>query len=103
MAAIVGELCMEGLWRGWCFAMIGIKKLQDISDEGHPMVMHVFCLPSKIFGWFYYSRGHTAQFNISYVSHDMYTDFFTLTLANYFCLNNILYKSSPTKAAIFAF
>ena len=26
MAAIVGGLCMEGLWRGWRFAMIGIKK-----------------------------------------------------------------------------
>ena len=25
-------LCMEGLWRGWRFAMIGMKKLQDISD-----------------------------------------------------------------------
>ena len=23
---------MEGLWRGWRFAMIGMKKLQDISD-----------------------------------------------------------------------
>ena len=32
MAAIVGGLCMEGLWRGWRFAMIGMKKLQDISD-----------------------------------------------------------------------
>ena len=32
MAALVGGLCMEGLWRGWRFAMIGMKKLQDISD-----------------------------------------------------------------------
>ena len=24
------ELCMEGVWRGWRFAMIGMKKLQDI-------------------------------------------------------------------------
>ena len=23
---------MEGLWRGWRFAMIGMKKLRDISD-----------------------------------------------------------------------
>ena len=30
MAAIVGGLCMEGLWRGWRFAMIDIKKLQII-------------------------------------------------------------------------
>ena len=32
MAAIVGGLCMEGLWRGWRFTMIGMKELQDISD-----------------------------------------------------------------------
>ena len=37
MAAIVGGLCMEGLWRGWRFAMIGMKKLQDISDEGYAL------------------------------------------------------------------
>ena len=30
MVAIVWRLRMEGLWRGWCFAMIGMKKLQDI-------------------------------------------------------------------------
>ena len=29
MAAVVWGLCMEGLWRGWHFAMIGMKKLQD--------------------------------------------------------------------------
>ena len=23
-------LCMEGLWRGWLFTMIGMKKLQDM-------------------------------------------------------------------------
>ena len=33
----------------------------------------------------------------------MYTDFFTLILANYFRLNNFLYKSPPTEAAIFVF
>ena len=30
MAAIVGGLCKEGLWRGWRFAMTDIKKLQII-------------------------------------------------------------------------
>ena len=30
-------ICMEGLWRGWCFAMIGMKKLQDILDEGYAL------------------------------------------------------------------
>ena len=48
---------MEGLWRGWRFAVIGMKKLQDIFRCGiyatpyHPMVMRVFCLPLQFFGW----------------------------------------------------
>ena len=29
----------------------------------HPTVMHVFCLPLKIFGWFCYSKYHRVQFN----------------------------------------
>ena len=56
---------MEGLWRGWRFAMIGMKKLQDISDEGCALSCnrnaHVL-LTLKIFGWFCYSRCHTVQF-----------------------------------------
>ena len=28
---------MEGLWWCWCFAMIGMKKLQDISDEEYAL------------------------------------------------------------------
>ena len=40
MAAIVKGLCMEGLWRGWHFAMIGMKKLQDIFKlYYYPMVL----------------------------------------------------------------
>ena len=27
----------EGLWRGWSFAIIGMKKLHDISDEGYAL------------------------------------------------------------------
>ena len=34
MAVIVGGLFMEGLWRGWRFAMIGMKELQDIFGCG---------------------------------------------------------------------
>ena len=34
MAAIVGGLCMEGLWRGWGFTMIDMKKLQIIFGYG---------------------------------------------------------------------
>ena len=33
----------------------------------------------------------------------MYTDFFALTLVDYFHLNNFLYKSPPTKTTFFAF
>ena len=38
MAGVVWGLCMEGLWRGWRFTMIGMKKLQDIQmylDEAY--------------------------------------------------------------------
>ena len=34
MGAIVGGICMEGLWRGWRFAMIDMKKLQIIFGYG---------------------------------------------------------------------
>ena len=34
MAAIVGGLCVEVLWRAWGFAMMGMKKLQDIFGCG---------------------------------------------------------------------
>ena len=37
MAAIVGGLCMEGLWRGWHFAITDMKKLQDVLDEGYAL------------------------------------------------------------------
>ena len=33
MAAIVWGLCVEGLWRSRCFAMTGMKKLQDIFEK----------------------------------------------------------------------
>ena len=61
MAAIVGGLCMEGLWRGWRFA----DRHEEIANYiriwhvyYHLMVMRVFCLLLKIFGWFCYSRRH---------------------------------------------
>ena len=65
----VGETLCGRPMEGWRFAIIGIKKLQDVSDEGHvlscngnPYVM--FCLHLKILDWFCYSRRHTVQFNI---------------------------------------
>ena len=60
----------------------------------HPMVTHVFCL-------LLFQMPYTIQFNIEYVSQNMCTDFFTLTLANYFRLNNFLYKSPPNYSCHF--
>ena len=65
MAAIGGELCMEGLWRGWRFAVIGMKKLEDIcsvkayvlSSNGNACVLPI---PLIIFDWFRYSRRHNV-------------------------------------------
>ena len=40
---------------GWCFAMIGMKKFQDILNEGYALScngnVHAL-LTLKIFGWF---------------------------------------------------
>ena len=56
MAAIVGGLCTESLWRGYSVLLIGMKKFEDISGEAyvynHPMLIDVFCSPFKIFDWF---------------------------------------------------
>ena len=56
MAAIVGGLCMESLWRGWRFRY---DRHEEITRYVwirhmyyHPMVMRVFCLPLKFFGCF---------------------------------------------------
>ena len=35
MAAIVGGLCTESLWRGYRFAMNDIKKFKNISGEAY--------------------------------------------------------------------
>ena len=68
LAAIVGGLCKECLWRGWNFAMIGMKKLQDIatgysaggrfvlSSNGNARVLLTFKN-------FWHSRRHKIQFN----------------------------------------
>ena len=45
----------------------------------------------------------SENFPLYGISQDMYTDFFTLILANYFRLNNFLYKIPPIKATIFCF
>ena len=50
---------MEGL--AFCYDRHEeITRYIRMSDmQYHPMVMHVFCLPLQIFGWFCYSRRHT--------------------------------------------
>ena len=35
MAAIVGGLCTEIVWRGYCFTMNDIKKSKNISGEAY--------------------------------------------------------------------
>ena len=40
MVAIVGELGMEGLWKGWWFAMISMKKL--LSNNGNVHVCFAY-------------------------------------------------------------
>ena len=38
----------------------------------HPMLMHVFYVPVKFFGWFSYSRCHRVQFNTNVSQDDVY-------------------------------
>ena len=105
MAEIVGGPCMEGLWRGWHFDMIGMKKLQDegyaLSSNSNASVLLTFKNFEQIL--LFQMPCSTINFNFLCVLQDVYVGFFTLTLANYFCLNNILCKSLSTKAAIFVF
>ena len=68
MAAVMWGLCMDGLWRGWHFAMIGRhEEITRYLDEAyirtyyHPKVMRVFCLQLKI--WFS-SKRHTVECNL---------------------------------------
>ena len=52
-------LCIEGLWRGWYFAMTDeeiANYIQMWHIYYHSIVMRVFCLPLKIFSWFCHSR-----------------------------------------------
>ena len=35
MVAIFGGLCIESLWRGYCFAMNDIKKSKNISGKAY--------------------------------------------------------------------
>ena len=57
--------------------------------------MHVLWLIKKIFGWFYYYRRNKTQFDTLYVSKQIDTELFTLSVAKYFRFNNFLHKRPP--------
>ena len=54
-------------------------------------------------GWFYYSRHNKTQFDTLYISKQIDTDLFTLSIAQYFHFNNFLHKCPPIIATIFPF
>ena len=63
MAAIVMGLCIKGLYMERL--MFRYDRHEEIANyirmwhiHYHPMVMRVFCLPLKFFGWFSYSTHH---------------------------------------------
>ena len=58
MAAIVGGLCTESLWRGYRFAMNDIKKSKNISGEAYLQSFNAnarFAKPFNFLAGFYYS------------------------------------------------
>lgn len=108
MTAIVWGLCMEGLY---------MERLTFHYDRHEDIIIwvrhtyvctiiHVFCLPLKILGWFFildvmrkvasYNLHVIAILNTFHMIMYSYTDFFTLSLVNYFLFNHFLYKSPCT-------
>ena len=85
--------------------MINMKKSENIPGEAYipSSNANARALVNKFFGWFYYSRHNKTQFDTLYVSKQIDTDLFTLSVAKYFCVNNFLHKCPPTIAVIFAF
>ena len=63
MVTLVVGLCMEGLWRHWCFAVIDMRKLRtryirmrDFCDTGDYSMCQV--IVRQLFGVTMYSSGH---------------------------------------------
>ena len=52
----------------------------------HPIPVYALCL-IIFFGWFYYSRRNKTQFDTLYVSKQIDTYLFTLSVAKYFRFN----------------
>ena len=74
------------LW--WTLRNPKIFQVRHIYN--HPMLMRVFCLSFKIFGWLCFSRHNKVQFDTLYVSQEIYTDLFTLSIVKHFCFSNFL-------------
>ena len=75
--------------------MINAKKSEDIPDEAYILSSNANAsafVNKNFFGWFYYSRRNKTQFDILYVSKQIDTDLFTLSIAKYFRFNNFLHK-----------
>ena len=75
--------------------MINAKKSEDIPGEAYILSSNANArafVNKKIFGWFYYSRCNKAQFDTLYVSKQIDTDLFTLSVAKYLRFNNFLHK-----------
>ena len=66
--------------------MINMKKSENIPGEVYILSSNANArtLVNKFFGWFYYSRHNKTQFDTLYVSKQIDTDLFTLSVAKYF-------------------
>ena len=86
--------------------MINTKISEDIPGEAYILSSNANArafVNKKFFYWFYCSRCNKAQFDTLYVSKQIDTDLFTLSVAKYLHFNNFLHKRPPTIAIIFAF
>ena len=78
--------------------MINAKISEDIPGEAYILSSNANArafVNKKIFYWFYCSRRNKAQFDTLYVSKQIDTDLFTLSIAKYLRFNNFLHKRPP--------
>ena len=78
MAVIVGGLCTESLWRGYCFAMNDIKKSKNISGEAYTQSfnanVHVL-INLSIFWLVFIIPGELISDDCIYASPERFLDF----------------------------
>ena len=84
------------------FAMIDMKIFQVRLIYTHPILMHVFCLTFKIFGWFYYSRRNKAQFDTLYSLPEISSDFLNVSHSERNPSIGSLYKVPPMRPPAFS-